>query len=297
MRKGKTYRYDDEFKKKARAHQFAYRENVLNDFYDEKNPQVILSPDAAKQGLIFCETYRELIKSKVKSFKFSALFSNMLRSEHIPYNIFTPMEKDKLAATALFNEVIGGGISCINNIHIEFAGQSADRSEYLNDGTSFDTFIEYTTTENAKGGIGIEVKYTENGYRIGEKEKEYIEKPNGKYRQVSKESNYFIPSLNINSFIKANHLRQIWRNHILGYSMLKKGEIKRFHYIHLYPEGNRHFHKYAVPEYIQLLGEDGRNSFIALTYESLFKLIDSHFKQEKQKEWLEYLRKRYIVEL
>ena len=122
MIKGKTYRYDDEFKAKARAHQFAFRENDLNDFYDEKNPQVILSPDAAKQGLIFCDTYRELIKSKVISFKSSVLFSNMLRSEHIPYNIFTPMEEDLNATTTLFNEIIGGGISKINRILIEYAG-------------------------------------------------------------------------------------------------------------------------------------------------------------------------------
>lgn len=152
----------------------------------------------------------------------------MLRSEHIPYNIFTPMEEDLSAATSLFNEVIGGGVSRIDKIHIEFAGKSPDRNEYLKDGTSFDTFIEYTTTENAKGGIGIEVKYTENGYRIGVKEKEDIENPNGTYRQVSEESNYFISSLDTKSFIKANHLRQIWRNHILGYSMLKKAKSKDF---------------------------------------------------------------------
>lgn len=294
MIKDKTYRYDDEFKAKARAHQFAYKENVLNDFYDEKNPQVILSPYCAKQGLIFCETYRELIKSKIKSFKPTALFSNMLRSEHIPYNIFTPMEEDMGAATALFNEIIGGGISKINRIRIEFAGD-ADKGEYLNDGTSFDTFIEYVSTDGSIGGIGIEVKYTENGYRIGNKEKQDIKDIDGLYNQNTKKSQWYIPTLDIVSFIKANHLRQIWRNHILGYSMLKKGEIKRFHYIHLYPEGNRHFHKYAVPEYKQLLTEQGRNSFIDLTYESLFKLINSHFKRKEQKEWLEYLRKRYIV--
>lgn len=147
MIKGKTYRYDDEFKAKARAHQFAFRENELNDFYDEKNPQVILSPDAAKQGLIFCDTYRELIRSKVKSFKSSVLFSNMLRSEHIPYNIFTPMEEDINATAMLFNEIIGGGVSKINRILIEYAG-TADKSEYLNDGTSFDTFIEYISAEH-----------------------------------------------------------------------------------------------------------------------------------------------------
>ena len=53
MIKGKTYRYDDEFKAKARAHQFAFRENELNDFYDEKNPQVILSPMQLSKDLYF----------------------------------------------------------------------------------------------------------------------------------------------------------------------------------------------------------------------------------------------------
>ncbi len=53
MIKRKTYRHDDKFKAKARAHQFAFVENELNYFYDEKNPQIIISPDAAKQGLIF----------------------------------------------------------------------------------------------------------------------------------------------------------------------------------------------------------------------------------------------------
>lgn len=296
MRKGKTYRYDDEFKKKARAHQFAYRENVLNDFYDEKNPQVILSPVAAKQGLIFCDTYRELIKSKVKSFKSSTLFSNMLRSEHIPYNIFTPMEKDMNAAIALFNEIIGGGISKITRICIEFAGD-ADKSEYLNDGTSFDTFIEYVSTDGSFGGIGIEVKYTENGYPIGIKEKKDIENIEGPYNQMTRKSHWYIPTLDIVAFIKANHIRQIWRNHILGYSMLHRGEIKHFHHIHLYPQSNKHFHQRAIPEYKHLLTEEGINSFIDLTYETLFNLIEKHFKQDKQKEWLKYLRERYIVEI
>ncbi len=65
----------------------------------------------------------------------------MLRSEHIPYNIFTPMEEDLSAAALLFNEIVGGGISKINCIRIEFAG-IADKTEYLNDGTSFDISYE-----------------------------------------------------------------------------------------------------------------------------------------------------------
>lgn len=294
MIKEKTYRYDDNFKAKARKHQFDFRENELNDFYDEKNPQVILTPDAAKKGLIFCDTYREFIRTKVKSFKATALFSNMLRSEHIPYNIFTPMEMDLEASVSLFNEIIRGGISSITEIKIEFAGDG-EKDEYLNDGTSFDAFIKYTTVDGKKGGIGIEVKYTEKEYRIGDIEEKAIANATSKYHQKTKESRYFVSSLDVLSFIKANHLRQIWRNHILGYSMLQRGDIQHFHHIHLYPKGNEHFHDFAIPEYRKLLTEKGHETFIALTFEELFALLSKYFTSPKQVEWQDYLRRRYIV--
>lgn len=51
------------------------------------------------------------------------------------------MEEDLNASAMLFNKIIGGGVSKINHIRIEFAGV-ADKSEYLNDGTSFDTFTK-----------------------------------------------------------------------------------------------------------------------------------------------------------
>lgn len=293
MIKDKTYRYDDAFKAKARAHQFAFRENVLKDYYEEKYPQVILSPNAAQQGLIFCDTYRDLILKKVEKFGTSALFSNMLRSEHIPYNLFVPMEEDLEDAKLLFNELIGGGISNITRIDIEFAGY-ADKSMYLNDGTSFDTYIEYQDDGNQKGAIGIEVKYTENGYPIGEKEEKDIKDAGGLYRRMTIKSGYFIPDLDIQMFLKAHHLRQIWRNHLLGYSMVDRGDIRRFHHIHLYPQENIHFHQYALPEYKSLLTPKGKDSFIGLTYECLFEMISHYFTSDKQKSWIKYLYQRYI---
>ena len=290
----KTYKYDDEFKRKARKHQFEFREKVLHNTYDEKNPQVILTPEAAKQGLIFCEVYRDLIRREIKSFGTSALFSNMLRSEHIPYNIFTPMKENLYATTMLFNEIIGGGISSITDIKIEFAGKDKNKELYLNDGTSFDTYIKYISTDGEEGGIGIEVKYTERGYRIGKDEKDKINNKNSKYHLISKLCGYYKDSLDITSFIKANHLRQIWRNHILGYAMLHKGEIKRFHHIHLYPQGHEHFRDHALPEYKTILTERGKDSFIDLTYENLFELMHKYFQTPKQQEWLDYLKKRYL---
>lgn len=294
MVKNKTYRLDDTFKAKARAHQFAFRENVLNDFYDEKNPQVILSPHAAQCGLIFCDTYRDLIMEKVKkSHSSPALLSNMLRSEHIPFNLFVPMEEDLEQAKLLFNKLVGGGIANICKIYIEFAGE-ADKSMYLNDRTSFDAYIKYTDDNNQTGAIGIEVKYTENSYPIGEKEKKDINNPNSLYRQMTLKSSYFRPDLEVSTFLKAHHLRQIWRNHLLGYSMIDRGDIQRFHHIHLYPQGNSHFHRYAIPEYESLLTPKGKESFIALTYESLFEMLGQYFTSPEQKTWIDYLYRRYL---
>lgn len=293
MAKDKTYRYDDTFKAKARAHQFAFRENVLKDYYEEKNPQVILSPGAAQRGFIFCDTYRDLIQEKVKRFGTSPLFSNMLRSEHIPFNIFVPMEEDLSDAKLLFNKIIGGGISNICHIYIEFAGYS-DKQMYLNDGTSFDAYIEYMDDNNQKGAIGIEVKYTENGYPIGEKEEKDIKDTKSLYWKMTNKSGYFISDLDILMFLKAHHLRQIWRNHLLGYSMVDKGDIKHFHHIHLYPQGNYHFHQYAIPEYKSLLTPKGEDSFIDLRYETLFEMLSQYFTSTKQREWIKYLYQRYI---
>ena len=293
MIKSKMYHLDDEFKRLARAHQFHFRENELHVFYDEKNPQVMLTPEAAKQGLNFYEGYRDLIMHEKGKFGTSALFANMLRSEHIPYNIFVPMKQDMGNAALLFSRITGVKIVEILGIKIEYAGLDK-RDKYLNDGTSFDAFIHYRSADGKEGGIGIEVKYTEKSYGIGGKEKEDLQGLNKSYHTITSASGYFVERLDVRRFAKEHHLRQIWRNHILGYSMIHKGDIELFHHIHLYPKGNRHFGELAIPEYKRLLSDSGKSSFIDLTYEELFQMMEEHFQSEEQKKWIDYLNKRYL---
>ncbi|MBR2297401.1 MAG: hypothetical protein IKA45_00775 [Bacteroidales bacterium] len=293
--KDKTYQYDDTFKAMARAHQFSYRENILGITNDERNPQVILTAEASKAGLNFCEEYRELIRQNMPSKKYTAaaLCSNMLRSEHIPYNIFTPMLLDKEATRMLFCKLVDKDIAEITDIKIEYAGEPDKRPEYLNDRTSFDAYVQYKMADGTEGGIGIEVKYTEKEYPLGGEEKNKIENTS-RYHMMTSNSHYYTNDLDIKRFIKDHHLRQIWRNHILGYSMMQKGDIQKFHHIHLYPAGNIHFQKKAIPEYKTLLTEKGKNSFIDLTYEELFAKMRKHFKTAQQQKWIDYLYDRYL---
>ena len=288
----KEYTPDDKFKRWARALQFAYREDVLCDFNEYRTPQVLLSEENAKLGMIFYEGYRDLILSKVGNVA-TQLTANMLRSEHIPYNLFTPLETMPEIAVDLFSKMIGVPIKQIKSIEIEYAG-IGDKSIYLNDRTSFDAFVSYITPDDRKGGIGIEVKYTENEYPLGEKEGKDIACDNHLYKDMTAESGSFRSGLDISMFLTAHHLRQIWRNHILGYSMKHKGDVDIIHHVHIYPEHNEHFHNYALPEYRALLTGNGNESFKSITYENYFDMLNDYRDNEQVSDWVKYLRKRYL---
>lgn len=288
----KEYRLDDNFKKQARALQFAYREDTLHDFNEFRAPQVLLSDENAARGLIFYEAFRDLILSKTGRVA-NQMTANMLRSEHIPYNFFTPLETMPQVAAAVFGEIIGEPIKRIVGIEIEFAG-TGDKSLYLKDKTSFDTFIKYIGENGRTGGIGIEVKYTENEYPLGVKEGRDIAGANTLYREISSECGYYHPDLDITMFLSAHHLRQIWRNHILGYAMVKKGDVDMIHHVHIYPAGNEHFHNHALPEYRKLLTDKGNRTFKPITYEEYFALLARHGATNGILDWVRYLRHRYL---
>ena len=271
----------------------------------------------AKSGIIFYEKYRDQILQEIQRLKQAGLYSHSgmmmthtLRSEHIPWNIFYPMsmtDESKEHAKMIFNEIIRKAsaskplIDKITNIKIEYA--PTDRDNYLGDGTSFDTYIEYIAEDGQMGGIGIEVKYTEEGYRPGDKEKKesILEHKKHLYWKVMKESNYFTPEADNGndgadwSPLVKNDLRQIWRNHLLGASMVQKGDITNFLSMHLYPSGNTHFHgeNGACAKYMRYLSADGKETWIAVTFEELFQLIRNTFNDKEHQDWVNYLESRY----
>ena len=294
-----------EFKRKAREHQVKFREEILCVEYN-KYPNVLNFADARK-GLVFYEGFREEILAELKkpipktsSAPSGQMLTNLLRSEHIPYNIFFPMNKDLSGCKDLFNHILGKEeILRIKDIKIEHHPEPIE--DYLSDHTAFDVYISYIDTNNKERGIGIEVKYTEKEYALKEGTSEYAhvkdEQGNtrlfGPYLNATIDSKYFKDEVT-HDILVANKFRQIWRNHILGASMVLRGDIEKFTSITVYPEANVHFHNDAMPDYYELLTETGKNTFIPLTYEELFSLMDKYLNIENGKEWNLYLRQRYL---
>ena len=296
-----------DFMNKARA----YQESIVRQWakqigdiciWDERPGHgVWLKNEYALKGLVFYEGFRKEIMDLFHGGTTKIginLLNNALRSEHIPYNLFFPMMKveNRKATRDFFNELLGTDtISEVLNVMIEFSPQP--KYNYLNDGTSFDAFVLYRHTDGRKGGIGIEVKYTEREYQIGETEYKNTHDEEGHvklsehYERATRKSGYYLP--NSDEKLVSDILRQIWRNHILGASMVQNGGISHFSSMTVFPDANPHFHT-APEEYRKVLTEQGKSSFFTFTYEKMFETMKCHFRTDEQLKWIDYLYKRYL---
>ncbi len=298
------------FKQAARKLQIWWRENILNVDYNKY--EIVLRLEDALKGLIFFEGFRDDILNYLKqplqetsSAPSGQMLTNLLRSEHIPYNIFFPMQYDKEGCKMIFNDIIGKNeIKNICNIHIEY--HPVPICDYLNDHTAFDVYIEYMNQYDDKCGIGIEVKYTEKEFPLkkGSREYNHVKDTSGhtclskEYAKATQESGWFKDG--VDDQLISNKFRQIWRNHILGASMMLKGDIKYFYSITLFPLLNVHFSVDAMSNYKGtmgckgLLSDKGFATCIPLTYEYLFDLMDKYLTINIKTEWVKYLRDRYL---
>ena len=283
---GNQYKQDDKFKAVARLHQSQYRSTVLNVDYDGYGNR--LTDKDARKLLNYYDglNVRNILKSRYPSYS-KRRDADMLRSEHIPFNLFAPLRADlKLAKEIIWKAF---DIKCKEIKSIEFEYAPKPKQDYLNDATSFDAYIKYLNERNELSGIGIEVKYTEKEYGIGKTEKKNVENPNSLYWEVTRFSKVFIDDAN--PILAKNAMRQIWRNHLLGLSMLLKKNIVNFNSITLYPRGNKHFHS-VIPEYQALIQEPHRHHVFGCTLEKFISSIDGG---EDFQLWRSYLEKRYIV--
>ena len=275
------------FKAHARKKQSLFRQMVLGIPYDPKHKfgkyGAFLMEPFASLGYNFCDVYRSYILNGIKEryakmnvVLHEGLMGNMLRSEHIPWNVFYPMNLDKQATVALLKEILRTDeIDKVTDIRIEWA---PEKEEALDDNTSFDTY--------------------EEGYPFGKLErKRVMEEEDSLYAIKTRQCGLYTNEINnrrlSETLLCKDDYRQIWRNHLLGAAMVMNGRITKFHSITLYPNGNTHFKK-VLPEYEKLLSEYGKATFGYITIEKLILLICKHFEMnEKNKQWVDYLNTRY----
>jgi hypothetical protein len=283
---GNQYKHDDAFKAAARLHQSRFRANVLQvDWIDYGNR---LRDSDAKALLNYYDrlNVRKVLRNRYRSYS-KTRDSDMLRSEHIPFNIFAPLCSNDLLAKRIVELAFGVECEVPFCIKFEFA---PERETHLNDATAFDTFINFRNRRGHKIGIGIEVKYTEREYSIGKTEKSNVENSQSRYWQVTRKSQAFLNPAD--SSLSTDTVRQIWRNHLLGLSMCQRSELDDFISITIFPKGNRHFQK-AISQYQSLLVDPLREKVFGCTLEEYIEAIDG---DDEILRWKRYLFDRYVVD-
>jgi hypothetical protein len=287
---GPQYEMDDLFRKIARKHQSAFRANELDVLCDKYGN--MLRKEDAESGLNFYGKYEVFaaVKERFPGYK-QQLYANLLRSEHIPFNVFVPFRTEKGLFASVMAEVAGLRVGELKCICIEHAPEPA--SDYLDDKTSFDVFCECVDASGDPFFLGIEVKYTERGYSIGKKEDRLCKDPQSRYNTITKEAQLYKSEFLEN--LKTDKFRQVWRNHLLAESIMRNGESNHRYYksILLYPSGNQHISE-VVREYKSFLLEPRAESFMGITFEDLFASIEKHAESPKAKDWVAYLKRRYI---
>lgn len=303
---GDQYPNDDKhdksgFLRQARLHQSKYRSEILKVPFDTYGSY--LTKIDAKNGLNFYDDFGifNTVKKRYPNYS-KALYANMLRSEHIPFNLFVPFQQNLEYCMKVFNEIMGGCIKSIdrqcilcnkNNIVIEYAPQPS--AHYLDDRTSFDTYIEYTHIDNSKGIIGIEVKYTEKEYQLeeGSPEDKAIKDYTSLYYYIMDKSGIYLSGYEDD--LISNRYRQIWRNQLLAESIrLRHNNVfKHSSSLTFFPKSNGHFVD-ASNEYLTMLKEK-KTKFIPVTYEKFNSLCRKCSPNEQFVKWTDYLDERYIV--
>ena len=295
------------WKDKALDIQLKFKKETLklNDsgVFGKKNQKFenILSDNDAKNGANFyCHNNPEewqLLKDwakldKGKRVDFTGVgLKNMICSEHIPFNMFFPLEKIRNSEPILLNSFIEKllddniKVDKVSRIKIEFASDK-DKSELLNDNTFFDAYIEYFEADK-KCGLGIELKYTEKSYPYGNTERIRMWDFDSDYNKLSRKSEYYKD--NKIEELRGNKLKQLWRNHLLGIKLVEIKELSNFSSLHIYPKENE-YQKEACNMYIDCLNEDKKQTFAPITFEKFTSVAKDVFGE---KDWIKYLEERY----
>lgn len=302
---GKDYRKDDKitdksgFLGKARIHQAVFRANGLGidacDVYGN-----YLTEEDARKGYNFFGGLGifEAVQADPKQRHYNKnVYSNMLRSEHIPFNFFIPLKNNLDYCTKVMHRYMPWIVS-VDKVVIEYAPKQTKEKVYLSDRTSFDVYMEYIYSERGetkRGGIGIEVKYTERAYHVKPDSKEYSETTReyetSEYKRVMDNSSLY--KADVLTKLQSDIFRQYWRNHLLGEAMVQNDDISRFTSVLLYPSANRHFA--TTSEQYKLLLNNVNDIFKDITYEDFIAMLALEQPSDEYTPWIDYLNRRYMV--
>lgn len=226
-----------------------------------------LSPAIAK--LVLREAVYREIGAMIEE---ERLWTNLLSSQPLCFNLFGPMKLDLQLANQFFRHMFPDYVAEVTGIHFEHS-PGRGNPEFTNDYTAFDVFVQCTTVDGESGFIAIEMKYTETMA-------EPLSNLRPRYDELSGMIGiYKDPNA---AELRASPLQQLWREHMLSRVMITGEPYSTGRFVVIYPKQN-HQCASAVNAYKKQLAspEPQASGFQAVTLDDCVKALYDIGDQER----------------
>jgi hypothetical protein len=211
------------------------------------------------------------------------LLHNLLSSQPMCFNLFGPPAANPELATRLFRRLWPDEVARVTAIRFEYA--PAPASEYLNDRTAFDVFVEYVKPDGHPAFVGVEAKLSEPfSPTVYDSER---------YRQVTRTGGVWKESAE--SKLADTRWNQLWRDHLLVHATQHhpsaNGYAGRLLVVHHPLDQDA---KDAIRQYRDLLIDTDR-TLMVMTLDQLLSAWRQGALAVDEQRWLEAFEERYLA--
>ena len=110
---------------------------------------------------VVCKEVMDPQKSQGKLYGKPRIFNDLLSSQPLCFNLFAELQRDLPLATHVMKNLTNGLVGSVTHIDFEWSPGRGD-PRLTGDRSAFDVYVSFSSADNKKGFIGIEVKYHEN---------------------------------------------------------------------------------------------------------------------------------------
>lgn len=207
------------------------------------------------------------------------LYRNLLSSMPATFNLLGPLALRPRLATAVMRRICPGFVKNVTSTLFEHS-PARRHPAFTADRTAFDALFKITTPANEHAFISVEVKYTESL-------RETPARLRPRYDELSQASGLFIDPEH--PALREAPLQQIWRQHLLSFTMIQNGCFSAGRFIMIAPALNRAAQD-AIAQYRTHLSTRGIVSFDAISFEQLIEAI----RRSGARDVAEQLHERYV---
>jgi len=189
----------------------------------------------------------------------------MLSSQPMCFNLFGPLVRNRERATRMIRALLGDQVEQVTRVVIEYAPMPA--SEYLDDRTAFDAFVEYRTTQGGLALLGIETKLTEpfsQRHYDSEAYRRWMRSSDSPWRPQCHDR------------VDEVQHNQLWRDHLLAIAMRDRVGSP---------------YERAT---LALVSHPGDETFVHWTVDGIVERWATVTNAGDEREWLDGLRVRYL---